>query len=119
MRQRGILSSILSRIFPKPPKERERSSAAPSSERLQQPPERVPIRITPRTGSTGTLMRSSVLQQAAAEARTGMREIDAEIDRLTAKRELLELLESTAREVLTVRPMSQDESPSFPRKRSA
>jgi hypothetical protein len=61
-------------------------------------------------------MRFSVFKQVAAEARTGMKEIDAEIDRLTAKRELLELLESTAREVLTLAPMPEDEPVPFPRK---
>jgi len=51
-------------------------------------------------------MRQSVFEQAAAEARVGIVEIDAEIDRLKARRELLEVLESMARQLLTVVPMS-------------
>jgi hypothetical protein len=51
-------------------------------------------------------MRYSVFEQAAAEARGGINEIDTEIDRLKARRELLEVLESIARQLLTVVPMT-------------
>jgi hypothetical protein len=51
-------------------------------------------------------MRHIVFEQAAAEARVGISEIDAEIDRLKARRELLEVLETISRQLLTVMPMS-------------
>jgi len=45
-------------------------------------------------------MRCGVFEQAASEARTARKEIDAEIDRLQAHRELLEVLETVVRQVL-------------------
>ncbi len=51
-------------------------------------------------------MRFAVFEQAASEARAGMKEIDAEIDRLKARRELLEVLETISRQLLTVVPMN-------------
>lgn len=59
-------------------------------------------------------MKYSAFEQAAAEARAGIREIDAEIDRLKAHRELLEVFDTLARQVLTVLPMSSETTPSRP-----
>lgn len=59
-------------------------------------------------------MKYSAFEQAAAEARAGIREIDAEIDRLKAHRELLEVFETLARQVLTVLPMSSETTPAGP-----
>ena len=59
-------------------------------------------------------MRYTVFEQAASEARAGMKEIDAEIDRLKARRELLEVLETISRQLLTVVPMSAGPVPITP-----
>jgi len=59
-------------------------------------------------------MRYTVFEQAASEARAGMKEIDAEIDRLKARRELLEVLETISRQLLTVVPMSAGPVPVAP-----
>jgi hypothetical protein len=56
-------------------------------------------------------MKYTVLEQAAAEARAGMKEIDAEIDRLKARRELLEVMETVVRQLLTVAPASSEAIP--------
>ncbi|HTX41494.1 MAG TPA: hypothetical protein VMD25_06675 [Acidobacteriaceae bacterium] len=56
-------------------------------------------------------MKYSVFEQAGVEARAGIKEIDATIDRLKAQRELLEVLESVVRQVLTVVPMSTEVIP--------
>ncbi len=56
-------------------------------------------------------MKYSVFEQAGIEARAGIKVIDAAIDRLRAQRELLEVLESVVRQVLTVVPMSTEEIP--------
>lgn len=59
-------------------------------------------------------MRYTIFEQAASEARAGMKEIDAEIDRLKARRELLEVLETISRQLLTVVPMSAGPVPISP-----
>ena len=56
-------------------------------------------------------MRYSAFQQAAVEARAGINEIDAEIDRLKAKKELLEVLETLVRQVLAVQPVGAEATP--------
>jgi len=53
-------------------------------------------------------MKSAVFERAVLEARNGIREIDAEIDRLKAHRELLEVFETLSRQLLTVVPMGAD-----------
>jgi hypothetical protein len=53
-------------------------------------------------------MKYTALEQAAGEARAGIKEIDAEIDRLEAQRELLEVFEMLVCRVLTVLPMSAE-----------
>lgn len=50
-------------------------------------------------------MKYSAFEQAAVEARSGLKEIDAEIDRLKAKKALLE---SLGRQLLTVLPMCSE-----------
>ncbi|HTV83452.1 MAG TPA: hypothetical protein VME18_12435 [Acidobacteriaceae bacterium] len=56
-------------------------------------------------------MKYTVLEQAAVEARAGMKEIDAEIDRLKARRELLEVMETVVRQLLAVAPVSSEAIP--------
>lgn len=56
-------------------------------------------------------MNHRVFEMAAIEARAGITEIEAEIDRLKARRELLEVLESVVHQVLTVVPMTTDPIP--------
>lgn len=53
-------------------------------------------------------MKYIALEQAAGEARAGIKEIDAEIDRLEAQRELLEVFEMLVCRVLTVLPMGAE-----------
>jgi len=59
----------------------------------------------------GAHMKSGVFEQAAMEARAGKKEIDAEINRLKARRELLEVLETLVRHVLAVVSMSTEAIP--------
>jgi hypothetical protein len=56
-------------------------------------------------------MKYRVFEQAAAEARAGIQELDAEIDRLWARRELLQVLEALVHQVLAVVPMSTEAIP--------
>jgi hypothetical protein len=56
-------------------------------------------------------MKHSVFEQAGIEARVGIKEIDAMIDRLKAQRELLEVFDSVVRQVLTVVPMDTEPIP--------
>ena len=56
-------------------------------------------------------MKYRVFEQAAAEARAEIQELDAEIDRLKAKRELLQVAEALLRQVLAAVPMSTDALP--------
>ncbi|HTV16086.1 MAG TPA: hypothetical protein VME68_15300 [Acidobacteriaceae bacterium] len=53
-------------------------------------------------------MKYSTFEQAASEASAGVREIDAEINRLMAKRDLLETL---ANQLLTVLPQLAEAAP--------
>lgn len=56
-------------------------------------------------------MKYRVFEQAAAEARAEIQELDAEIDRLKAERELLRVAEALLRQVLAAVPMSTDALP--------
>lgn len=49
-------------------------------------------------------MKYSAFEQAAVEASAGIKEIDAEIDKLRARKELLEVLETLVHQLLTVLP---------------
>lgn len=56
-------------------------------------------------------MKYSAFEQAALEASAGLKEIDAEIERLKAKREMLELLERSARHILAAEPAKVEALP--------
>jgi hypothetical protein len=56
-------------------------------------------------------MKYRLIEQAADEARAGIEELDAEIDRLSARRELLQVLEALVHQALTVLPTSADALP--------
>ena len=49
-------------------------------------------------------MKYSAFEQAAVEASAGIKEIDAEIDKLRARKELLEVLETLVHQLLSVLP---------------
>lgn len=56
-------------------------------------------------------MEYRVFEQAAAEVRAGIQELDAEVSRLTAKRASLQVLEALLRQALTVVPVSSESIP--------
>lgn len=56
-------------------------------------------------------MKHSAFEEAAIEASIGLREVDAEIERLTAKKELLGTL---VRQLSAILPMCADDSPADP-----
>lgn len=56
-------------------------------------------------------MKYRLIEQAADEARAGIEELDAEIDRLSARRELLQILDALVHQALTVLPMSAEALP--------
>lgn len=58
-------------------------------------------------------MKSLVFEQAAIEASAGKTEIDAEINRLKARRELLKVLDTLVRHVLAVASMSTEAIPAY------
>jgi hypothetical protein len=53
-------------------------------------------------------MKYRLIEQAADEARAGIEELDAEIDRLSARRELLQVLDALVYQALTVLPMNAE-----------
>lgn len=50
-------------------------------------------------------MKYSAFEQAALEAKAGLQEIDAQIERLQAKRDMLEMLQRSARQLLAEEPI--------------
>lgn len=58
-------------------------------------------------------MKYSAFEQAALEASAGLREIDAEIERLKAKKEALELLQASARQLLASEPAKVETFPAI------
>jgi len=64
-------------------------------------------------------MKYSAFEQAALEASAGLKEIDAEIERLKAKKEALELLQASARQLLATEPLKIEAFPANEGNRSS